>query len=194
MNRANPRTPQAEVCSLFVDRWSPRSFADEPLTPAQLDSLFEAARWAPSCYNDQPALFAFAVSQADRAAYLEALVESNRVWAARAPLLGFVLARKTFAHTGKPNRWAPFDAGAAWMSLALQARLLGLHAHAMAGFNAEKAAEVTGIDPERYEVMAALAVGHRDEEERLPDNLRQREAPNGRRELRGVSFEGRFPG
>jgi nitroreductase len=192
MNRANPRIPEADVASLFLDRWSPRSFADRPLTDAQFASLFEAARWAPSCYNDQPALFAIARSAEDRAAYLEALVETNRLWAARAPVLGFVLARRHFAQTGKPNRWAAFDAGAAWMSLALQARALGLYAHAMAGFKVDKAVAVTGIDPERFEVLAALAVGFRDEEAQLPDGPREKEAPNGRRPLAEVLFEGRF--
>ena len=76
----------------------------------------------------------------------------------------FILARRNFQKTGKENRHAPYDAGAAWMALALQARKLGLYAHAMAGFNLEKAYEVLGVSKEEYLVMAAIAVGRKTED------------------------------
>lgn len=186
----NPRAPEVEVDAMFTDRWSPRSFSSTPLDEKQIETLFEAARWAPSCFNDQPWLFRYAVSPEDRERYLSALVEKNQQWAGRAPLLIFVLARKNFSASGKPNRHALFDAGAAWMSLALQARRLGLYAHGMAGFNRAKAVEVLGVDEEEYDVVAAVAVGYRDEAELLPDDMAAGERPNGRKPLAEVMREG----
>jgi nitroreductase len=177
---------------MFLDRWSPRAFVDEPIAEHQVQSLFEAARWAPSCYNEQPWLFIYAVGREDRERFATALVVKNRLWATRAPLLIFVLARRNFAATGKPDRHAAFDAGAAWMSLALQARKLGLHAHAMAGFDQGKAYEILGVPREEFEVMAAVAVGRRGDESQLPDDLAAKEAPNTRKPLAEVALQGRY--
>lgn len=189
IDRSNPRVPSVDVDSQFLDRWSPRAFAATPLSDVQIESLFEAARWAPSCYNDQPWLFVYAVTAADRARFAEALVPANQVWAPQAPLLLFILCRKVFAHSGKENRHAPFDAGAAWMALALQARKLGLHAHAMAGFSREKAYEITGASHADYDIMAAVAVGYRGDIESVPEEVAAREKPNGRKPLAEVARE-----
>lgn len=188
----NPRTPEAEVDSMFLDRWSPRDFLDEPIPEHQLRSLFEAARWAPSCYNEQPWLFIYAVRREDRERFAAALVEKNRLWASRAPLLMFVLTRRNFVATGKPNRHGAFDAGAAWVSLALQARKLGLYTHAMAGFDQDKAYEILGVPREEFEVMAAVAVGRRGDGSHLPEDLAAREAPSPRKPLAELALEGRF--
>jgi len=181
VDRSNPRKPTAEVDAIFTDRWSPRSLGGPTLSETELASLFEAARWAPSCYNEQPWQFHYAVGDRARERFATALVDKNRQWAAQAPVLLFVVAHKTFSANGKPNRHAAFDAGAAWMSLALQARRLGLHAHAMAGFSVDKAAEVLGLDLEQVEIMAAVAIGRRASVERLPEDLRPMEVPNNRR-------------
>ncbi len=191
--RHNQRTPEVEVNGMFLDRWSPRAFLADPLSQEQLKSLFEAARWAPSCYNEQPWLFLYAVTSEDRERFASVLVEKNQLWASKAPLLMFVLARRDFSKTGKPNRHAVFDAGSAWMSLALQARKLGLYAHAMAGFHQEKAYEVLGVPKEAYHVMAAIAVGRRGDPSQLPEDLAEREFPSPRRPLAEVAFEGYFP-
>ncbi|HEY0136848.1 MAG TPA: nitroreductase family protein, partial [Nannocystis sp.] len=114
-------------------------------------------------------------------------------WAARAPLLLILIARRNFTHNNKPNRNAAFDAGAAWMSLALQAERLGLHTHAMAGFDTARAYSELGVDPEAYEALAAIAVGRRDEPETLPEPLRAREVPSGRNPQASFVFHGRFP-
>jgi len=106
---------------MFLDRWSPRALSPEPISEHHLAALFEAARWAPSCYNEQPWLFLYATSMEDRQRFASALVEKNRAWASRAPLLVFLATRRHFASNGKPNRHAGFDAGAAWMALAIQA-------------------------------------------------------------------------
>jgi nitroreductase len=190
---SNSRTPEVDIDPMFTDRWSPRSFAPEPLSDEELQSLFEAARWAPSCYNEQPWLFIYAVSEGDRQRFATALVEQNRLWARRAPVLLFVVARLEFARNGKANRHGIFDAGAAWMSLALQARKRGLYAHAMAGFSVERAHEVLAVPRQGYEIMAAVALGRRDDPALLPAPVAANEAPNGRRPLVDVAFAGRFP-
>lgn len=190
---SNSRTPEVDIDPMFTDRWSPRSFAPEPLSDEELQSLFEAARWAPSCYNEQPWLFIYAVSEGDRQRFATALVEQNRLWASRAPVLLFVVARLEFARNGKANRHGIFDAGAAWMSLALQARKRGLYAHAMAGFSVERAHEVLAVPRQGYEIMAAVALGRRDDPALLPAPVAANEAPNGRRPLVDVAFAGRFP-
>jgi len=186
----NPRVPEVEVDAMFVDRWSPRSFDPAPLGEDQIAALFEAARWAPSCFNEQPWLFCYATGENERQRYLGALVEKNRAWAQHAPLLVFVVARSQFRSNGKPNRHAAFDAGAAWMSLAIQARRLGLYAHAMAGFSVEKAHEILALDDENYQVMAAVAVGRRSDPAALPEDLEKVEHPNERKPLDEVMRKG----
>ncbi len=186
----NPRTPHVEVDCIFTDRWSPRSFLEEPLTRVQIDTLFEAARWSPSCYNEQPWLFRYAIKPADRERFAEALVEKNRQWARRAPMLLFVLTRLNFKGNGRPNRHAPFDAGAAWMALALQARRLGLYAHSMAGFSRKKAYEILEVSPDEFDIMAAMVVGRHGPVEQLPEDLAAMEKPNDRKPLSKVAQEG----
>jgi len=177
----NPRVPDSDVDPAFVDRWSPRAFSPDPIPAHQLAALFEAARWAPSCYNEQPWLFLYATTEEDRQAFASALVEKNRAWAARAPLLIFLATRKRFGSNNRPNRHAGFDAGAAWMSLALQARKLGLHAHAMAGFDVDRARTVLKLNEDEYDLMAAIAVGRRVGPDSLPEEYRPQEKPNNRK-------------
>jgi nitroreductase len=174
------RTSEAPIDSMFIERWSPRAFSTRPLSDQIVRSLFEAARWAPSCFNAQPWLFAYAVSESGRAKIAGVLVPQNQIWAAKAPLLIIVFARRNFAHNGKPNAWHSFDAGAAWMSLALQAHKLGLVAHAMAGFDPEKAYSALAVDKEQYAAIAAVAVGYHGDPAELPAPLREREVPSGR--------------
>jgi nitroreductase len=178
---ANPRSPDWDIDSMFTDRWSPRALAPDPLTECEVQTLFEAARWAPSCFNEQPWLFVYATAPEQRRKLASCLVAKNQTWAGQAPLLMFLLARRHFQKTGRENRHAPYDAGAAWMALALQARKLGLYAHAMAGFNLQHAHEALGASPEEFLVMAAIAVGRKAEDADLPDDLRAMESPNGRK-------------
>ncbi len=186
----NSRTPEFDMDSMFIDRWSPRSLDATPLSEEQIAALFEAARWSPSCYNEQPWLFLYATEAEARARFASALVERNQRWAGQAPLLIFVVTRLHFVGTGQPNRHAGFDAGAAWMALALQARKLGLYAHAMAGFSRQKAFEILGISPDDYDIMAAVAVGRRGPADRLPEELAVIEKPNDRKPSAEVARKG----
>jgi nitroreductase len=177
----NIRKPEAGVDGMFPDRWSPRAFLADPVPDDQLKSLFEAARWAPSCFNEQPWLFIYAVSPEAREHFAAALSEKNRLWAPRAPVLMFALARRRFQASGAVNQSAAFDVGAAWMSLALQARKLGLYAHAMAGFDRNKAHEILGVPEEEYLILAAIAVGRRGIASQLHEDLQKIEKPNSRK-------------
>ena len=192
MSRAwqNRRSPEVEVDSSFLDRWSPRALAPTPLSDTEIAALFEAARWAPSCFNEQPWLFRYAVTATDRARFATALSAKNQLWAPQAPLLIYVLARRTFAKTGRENRHAFFDAGAAWMALALQARRLGLFAHAMAGFDRDAAARLLQVDLMQHEILAAVAVGRYGDPALLPDDLRAVESPNERKPAAEVALQG----
>jgi nitroreductase len=188
-----PRIPEAEVAPEFLDRWSPRALSREPLTRGQVRSLFEAMRWAPSCFNEQPWRVVYGVAgEPEHARIADLLVDSNKLWAGHAPLLLVVFNRRSFTHNGKPNRNAAFDAGAAWMSLALEARKLGLYAHGMAGFDTARAYSELGFDEAEYEVQAAIAVGHKGDPAELPEKLREREFPSGRNPQASFVFHGQF--
>lgn len=189
----NPRQPEAAVDPLFLNRWSPRAFSADRVNADIIASLFEAARWAPSCYNEQPWFFLYALSSQDLEVYRSILSERNRSWARKAPVLAFVLTATEFRKNRKTNHWAVFDAGAAWMSLALQARILGLYTHAMAGFDKEKAYELLRIPRDQYTVIAAVAIGYLGNAEELPEELQSREFPKNRKPLAEIAHEGKFP-
>ncbi|HXJ95003.1 MAG TPA: nitroreductase family protein [Terriglobia bacterium] len=178
------------VDPLIRSRWSPRSFSSRMVSPEDLRTLFEAARWAASSYNEQPWRFLVA-TKSDPAAYqkiLNLLVEFNQQWASTAPVLVITAAKKTFSHSGAPNRHAMYDAGAALAYLMLQATALGLHAHGMAGFDHERARQVLGI-PDDYEVGAAVAIGYVDAPEKLPEQYRAGEvSPRQRKPLDQIVF------
>lgn len=189
------RTPATDrVDPRFVERWSPRAFADQPVPDQDLQAVFEAARWAPSSYNEQPWRFVYATRQEDRERFLEAILPGNRAWAQDAPVLVYVVAKITFERNGKPNGHAWFDTGAAWMSLSLQARQLGLHTHAMGGIEPAKAAEILEL-PDDHEVVCALAIGYRAPPETLPHELAEQEVePSDRKAMEEIVREGSFGG
>jgi len=159
----------------FLNRWSPRSYTSDDIPEQDLRTLFEAARWAPSCFNEQPWLFAYAKGSGPDNPFWNVLVEGNQKWAHPCPVIILAFAKKHFAMDGRINAWAPFDTGAAWMSLALQAHLMGFDAHGMGGFDQKLAYEKADVDPEKYEVMCAIVVG-----KRLPTEA---ESPNERKPL-----------
>lgn len=179
----SPRTPDADVHPMFLDRWSPRAIGPGPLTDAQLASLFEAMRWAPSCFNEQPWLVVHATDPGSpaHARIVGLLAETNQLWAGHAALVMILFARRRLGHNDRPNRHAGFDCGAAWMALALEARALGLYAHAMAGFDPARAYTELDVPEADYEAMAAIAVGPPGDPAALPEKLRAREAPSGRK-------------
>jgi nitroreductase len=182
------------VHEIFQARWSPRAFSDRPVSDEDLKTILEAGRWAASSYNEQP--WRFIVGRKfDRQTYdrlLNVLVPYNQGWASLAPVLMITVARRTFSHNGQPNQHARHDTGAALAHIFLQATALGLHAHGMAGFDAERARLELGI-PEDYEPVAAVALGYLGPMERLPEPYRQAElAPRRRKPLDELIFDGRW--
>lgn len=189
-----PAATQVSIHDLLARRWSPRAFAERPVESDKLASLFEAARWAPSSSNEQPWRFVVATKD-DRVAYdrlLACLLEGNRKWAFRAPVLLLSVARLQFEEDGKPNRHALHDAGMALENLLLQATALGLVAHPMAGFDVEQARTDLKI-PAGFEPVAIVAVGYPGEPTVLPDNLQQRESkPRERKPLTELFYAGEW--
>ena len=186
------RSPEAEVDAQFVERWSRRALSDRPLSTAQIQSLFEAARWAPSANNLQPWLFVYASHPESLARARELLLPTNQRWANRAPLLVFVFARKRHPETLAPLRAAAFDTGAAWQSLALQAHKLGLSTRAMGGIHHDRVYEALGVPALDFESMIGVAVGYPDSRHVLPGDLHEKEQPNARKRTSEFAFEGRY--
>jgi len=191
--RINDRVAEAAVDPMFIDRWSPRAFSPEPVQRELLCTIFEAARWAPSSSNQQPWFYLYADSEPELPAFLSCLAEKNQIWASRAPVLAFALSHRNAKGKSTPNRWAPFDTGASWMSLALEARKLGLYTHAMAGFSQDQVYERLGVPREKFDVWAAIAIGWLGDPADLPDEFRLREVPSERKPLEKVASRGLFP-
>jgi nitroreductase len=175
--------------NMFIERWSPRIFLPDPVTDEDIQTIFEAARWSPSCFNEQPWRFVYAQQPDALDEFRSALVEANQSWANNAPLLVFAFSKKDFSQNGKPNRWADFDTGAAWMALTLQANMLGLHTHAMGGFDPDKAFTVTGMDSDQYNVICAIAIGKISDDKNLPDDQENREDISLRKTIDETVFE-----
>jgi nitroreductase len=164
------------IHDVIARRWSPRAFDERPVEQATLKSLFEAARWAPSSNNEQPWRFIVASKETstDYDRLFACLVEGNRKWAFRAPVLILSVASLLFEDDGKPNRHALHDTGMAAENFVLQATALGLQAHQMAGFDTLKARE-TCLIPTGFDPVAMIALGYPGDPAVLPDYLRERE-------------------
>lgn len=191
-----PADTQHPVHDLIRRRWSPRAFADRPVEPDKLRSVLEAARWAPSSFNEQPWSFIVATKD-DREEYdrlLACLVEFNQGWARAAPVLFLSVAKLKFDKNQKDNRHAMHDVGLATGNLVLQATALGLFAHGMAGFNVEQARSAYSI-PDSHAPMAAWALGYPADPESLEPEMRERElAPRSRHPLDRFIFRGSWKG
>ena len=186
------RKADHQVADIFLERWSPRAMSGEEVEWEALMSLFEAARWAPSSYNNQPWRFVYCRrSEADWQRFLGLLADGNKAWAKDAGALVVVCSRKVFDFNGQPSRTHHFDAGAAWAYLALQGSLRGLVVHGMEGFDYDRARSELGV-PDDFDIEAMIAVGKPGEPSRLPESLRRVEKPSGRKPLSDTVFAGRF--
>jgi nitroreductase len=186
------RKPEHSIESLFWRRWSPRAMSGEPITETEVMSLFEAARWAPSTYNEQEWRFLYARRDTPQwPAFFDLLAEGNRLWCRQAALLSVIVAHQVFERNGTPNPVHVFDSGAAFENLALQGTAMGLLVHGMQGFDFEKARSALAI-PQDFTVAAMFAVGRPGDPERLPPDYRKIEVPSGRKQVREFICEGRF--
>lgn len=177
---------------LILHRWSPRSMTGESLTEEEVMPLFEAARWAPSSYNNQPWIFIYAHRDTPEWKTLfNLLVPGNQAWTVNAAVLVVVISKKTFYRNGKPARTHSFDTGAAWMSMALEGFSRGYVVHGMEGFDYDKASTDLQI-PDDYTVEAMVAIGKRAPKEKLSPELQKREAPSLRNPLEQILMKGKF--
>jgi nitroreductase len=189
-----PAPTQHPIHELLRRRWSPHAFSPRPIETEKLQSLFEAARWAPSSFGEQPWVFIVATKEnpADYAKMFECLVEGNRAWASTAPVLVLSVASLSFAHNGKPNRHALHDVGAAMADLTLQAMSEGIFVHQMAGIDVNKARETYNI-PATHEPVAGAAIGYPGDIDALPEALRQRTiAARTRKPMDQFVFSGKW--
>jgi nitroreductase len=180
------------VDKLFLDRWSPRAMSGEEIPEAELQVLLEAARWAPSSYNNQPWRILYARRNTPHwQTFFELMVPQNQVWTKNAAALVVWVSKTTFDFNGKPYPTHSFDTGAAWGSLALQAYMKGLVAHGMQGFDYDKAKTALSI-PDGYRVEAMAAIGKPGKMSDLSPENQKREAPSERKKLAEIACEGPF--
>lgn len=181
-----------DVVPLFVERWSPRSFDGSRMSEKDVTTILEAGTWAPSAFNVQPWRFLYAHRETvDWERFLSCLVPFNAEWAKSASVLGFILSDTLSGDPPKPNHSHSFDAGAAWAILSLQATAMGYHTHGMTGVDFEAARRELQV-PDRYRVEAAFVIGRMDSPDKLPEKLREREFPSGRRPVSEVAIAGPF--
>ncbi|MES2175173.1 MAG: nitroreductase family protein [Pseudomonadota bacterium] len=194
----NPRAVTRAVDSLFLERWSPRAFDSSAVPQDDLDTIFDAARWAPSAFNYQPWRFLYAHrDSADWSRFLELLAPFNQSWVQNAGAIVFILSDTLMAAPGsedyKPSHSHSFDAGAAWALLALQATRLGYHTHGMTGVDFDKARAELAV-PERFRIEAAVAIGRQGDKAVLPEALQAREEPSDRKPIEAFAHSGNFAG
>ena len=163
------------VETLLLRRWSPRAFTPEPVSDADLQSIFTAAAWAASSYNEQPWRFVVGRKGDDTWQIIfDALLPFNQSWAAAAPVLYASFAKKNFTMTGDPNAVALHDVGAASANASLQATALGLHTHGLGGFSADKLRASLAI-PADFDPVACWALGRLGDPAALADNYKAME-------------------
>jgi nitroreductase len=196
MSNDNPRVADHPIDPMFLERWSPRAFTGEAMPQATLFTILEAARWAPSSYNSQPWRFLYAVrDNAHWDKFLGLLNEFNQSWAKTGSALIFAVSETTMTVPGVdskvPSYSHSFDAGAAWGYLALQASLLGWHAHGMVGIDMDRIRTELQV-PEDCRIEAGIVIGKLGPKTLLPETLQARESPSPRKPLAEIAFEGGF--
>jgi nitroreductase len=182
------------ILPILAERWSPYGFEDRRVSEADLRSLFEAARWAASSYNEQPwnYLVATRENSAEFERLLSCLVEANQAWAKKAPVLVLGIVSLRFARNNQENRAAVHDLGLAAGNLLAEATTRGLSVHQMIGILPDKARELYQI-PEHFEAWTAIAIGYKADPTKLPEALRERDlAPRQRKPLNKFVFTDRW--
>ncbi len=189
LEHAKHAVADAPVEPLILHRWSPRAFADKPVSDADLKTIFTAGAWAASSYNEQP--WRFIVARKGEAAYekiFNSLMPPNQAWAGAAPVLFAAFAKKTFTRNGQPNRVALHDVGAACANIALQATALGLHVHGMGGFDPVTLTAYFAV-PSDFEPAACWALGYFGDPAALPQDYQKPELqPRDRHSLQELVF------
>ena len=177
------RETKQKVIPEILARFSTRSFQDRDIPRETLMDILEAARFAPSCFNEQPWRFVIGWRGRDlHQTIFSHLTEKNQAWNANTPILLVLIANQEFAYNGKDNFWAKFDLGTAWGFLPIQAQNLGVATHAMGGFRKRDLHQALGLAEEELPV-AVVAMGYYGDGSDLSQDLRERNVPNVRRPL-----------
>lgn len=193
---ANSRQADYPIAPQFLERWSPRAFADVTISEHELLTILEAARWAPSCFNIQPWRFLYARRGTEHwSRFLDLLMPFNREWSAAAAALVIVISDTLMPPSAgrepSPSHSHSFDAGAAAVSFMLQATLMGWQAHGMLGFDLDRTRIELNV-PESFRIEAAYAIGKQGERSMLSPKLQAREVPSLRKPLQKLAIEGGF--
>lgn len=196
MTDRNPRSSSYPVDALFLDRWSPRAFDGSAVAEADLLTILDAARWAPSAFNSQPWRFVYGIRGTEAFDRLLGLLNDfNQSWARQAGALVVLLSKTHLLPPGASEEVPAYshslDAGAAWANAALQATQLGYAAHGMTGIHMDKIKETLGV-PDGYRPELAFSIGKQGDKSSLPEGLQARETPSPRRPLEEIAFEGFF--
>jgi len=183
---------EAKIEKLLAHRWSPRAFdADRAVDESALTTCLEAARWAPSCFGDEPWRFLVCNRFNNEETWrklLNCLAPKNQLWAGKAPVLILACADSQFSHNDNPNRWGQYDTGAAAISLCLQATALGLISHQMGGFDSDATAEAFSI-PQRFVPMSVIALGYQGDVSTLDEGFQSGEAADRmRKKMQDIVF------
>lgn len=188
-----PKRSALDLHSVLNERFSPRAFSDRPVTDAELELLFEAARWAPSSRNEQPWRFLVTRRGGEgHAALLGTLTHSNLVWVEKAPVLVLTMVARTFARNDQENFHARHDLGGAVAQLTAQATAIGMGLHQLGGFDPGAARSTFGIPP-AFDLVSVLAIGFPGDPESLTASLRERELQHSARHpLSELVHYGRF--
>jgi nitroreductase len=190
VNQLKQAPPVAGVLPAILNRWSPRSFSDREVGPADLARVFEAARWAPSSFNEQPWRFIVGLRNSTTHRKIASTLGGfNQLWAPQAPVLILGVAKTAFTHDGVANAYALYDLGASSALLVLQAAALGLAAHQMAGFDHAAARQALEI-PEDFALGSVIALGYQGDPAALTNErmLAQEVAPRQRKPLKDFVF------
>jgi len=186
------RVSDYPINKLILNRWSQRAMSGKMIKKEELYSLFEAARWAPSSYNNQPWRFIYSFKNTPEwHIFFNLLVEFNQEWCKNASILIVIISKKTFDFNNKASRTHSFDSGAALQNLALQGFDMGLVVHAMEGFDYDKTKTSLEITDD-YMVEAMCAIGKPGKKEDLAKKLQDREKPSERKPITDFIFEGKF--
>lgn len=167
--------PSYSIIKPIADRWSPRAFSDKSVKKEDLLSIFEAAKWAASCFNEQPWRFKVGFKgDKNYSKIFNSLGEFNQNWVKTAPVVVLIYAKKTFTKNGKPNAHFWYDTGQAVGNLSTQASSMGIYLHQMAGFDKEQA-EIEVIGDNDFEAIAVMAIGYLGDVNQLPESLQKTE-------------------
>jgi len=186
------RKPEYPINDLILNRWSPRAMSGETMSDEELMPLFEAAKWAPTSYNNQLTRFIYAkrdTSYWDK--FFNLLMEGNQLWCKNASVLVIIISRKVNYHNDSPQPTHSFEAGAAFENLCIEGETRKLVVHGMAGFDFTKAKEMLDLS-DKWNVECMFAIGKPGKKEDLPEEMQKMEAPSDRKPLKELVFEGEF--